>query len=240
MFARPGSNAMRRLNCLPSLALGGLAVLAIAQATPLPAGFLRRLDPVTAALHGDLLPAQPEVVLGDPAAPVAFPPHTISLEPGMTVQAAVRLAAAWVLFQGVLGLTSGFARAASAGAGTRRECDPAGPCRPCSGVDLERQPALDPPFAKRQRLVVRGTIRLPQPFRRVSQPGAGFRPRLPARSGPGWSARVVLGAASPKVFRFVSWIACAAGAGATSGRPTRRACWSWGSSPRNRGGGSWP
>ena len=109
MFARPGSNAMRRLTCLPSLALGGLAALAIAQATPLPAGFLRRLDSVTAALHGDLLPAQPEVVLGDPAAPVAFPPQTISLEPGVTVQATVRLAAAWVLFQGVLGLTGGFA-----------------------------------------------------------------------------------------------------------------------------------
>ncbi|MGC1719940.1 MAG: O-antigen ligase family protein [Isosphaeraceae bacterium] len=109
MFTRPGSNAMRRLTCLPSLALGGLAALAIAQATPLPAGFLRRLDPVTAAFHSDLLPAQPEVVHGDPAAPVAFPPHTISLEPGVTVQAAVRLAAAWVLFQAVLGLTSGFA-----------------------------------------------------------------------------------------------------------------------------------
>jgi hypothetical protein len=109
MFTRPGINPMRRLNCLPSLALGGLAVLAIAQATPLPAGFLRRLDPVTAALHGDLLPAQPEVVLGDPAAPVAFPPRTISLEPGVTVQAAVRLAGAWVLLQGVLGLTGSFA-----------------------------------------------------------------------------------------------------------------------------------
>ncbi|MGZ5972243.1 MAG: O-antigen ligase family protein [Isosphaeraceae bacterium] len=108
IFSRPGINPMRRLNCWPSLALGGLAVLAVAQATSLPAGFLGWLDPVTAALHGDLLPAQPEVVLGDPAAPVAFPPHTISLEPGMTVQAAVRLAAAWVLFQGVLGLTSGF------------------------------------------------------------------------------------------------------------------------------------
>src|SRR5271157_202830 len=109
MFTRPGINPMRRLNCLPSLALGGLAILAIAQSTSLPAGFLGWLDPVTAALRGDLLPAQPEVVLGDPAAPVAFPPHTISLEPGMTVQAAVRLAAAWVLFQAVLGLTSGFA-----------------------------------------------------------------------------------------------------------------------------------
>src|SRR5208337_1097112 len=108
MFTRPGSNAMRRLTCLPSLALGGLAVLAIAQAMPLPAGFLRRLDPVTAALRGDLLPSHPEIVLGDPAAPVAFPPHTVSLEPGVTVQAAVKLAAAWVLFQGVLGLTSGF------------------------------------------------------------------------------------------------------------------------------------
>jgi len=109
MFTRPGINPMRRLNCLPSLALGGLAILAVAQSTSLPAGFLGWLDPVTAALRGDLLPAQPEVVHGDPAAPVAFPPHTISLEPGMTVQAAVGLAAAWVLFQAVLGLTSGFA-----------------------------------------------------------------------------------------------------------------------------------
>jgi len=109
MFTRPGINPMRRLNCLPSLALGGLAILAIAQSTSLPAGFLGWLDPVTAALRGDLLPAQPEVVHGDPAAPVAFPPHTISLEPGMTVQAAVGLAAAWVLFQAVLGLTSGLA-----------------------------------------------------------------------------------------------------------------------------------
>ena len=29
---------------------------------------------------------------------------------------------------------------------------------------------------------------MPQPFRRVSQPGAGLRPRFLARSGPGWSA----------------------------------------------------
>ncbi len=109
IFTRPDIKAMRRLTCLPSLALGGLAALAIAQATPLPAGFLRRLDPVTAALHHDLLPAQPEVVLGDEAAPVAFPSHTLSLEPGVTVQAAIKLAAAWVLFQSVLGLTGGFA-----------------------------------------------------------------------------------------------------------------------------------
>ena len=109
IFSRPGINPIRRLNCWPSLVLGGLAVLAVVQATALPAGFLGRLDPVTAALRGALLPAQPEIVLGDPAAPVAFPPRTLSLEPGATVQAAVKLAAAWVLFQGVLGLTSGFA-----------------------------------------------------------------------------------------------------------------------------------
>ena len=109
IFSRPRINPMRRLNCWPSLVLGGLAVLAVTQATALPAGFLGWLDPVTAALRGDLLPAQPEVVLGDPAAPVAFPPRILSLEPGVTVQAAVKLAAAWVLFQGVLGLTSGFA-----------------------------------------------------------------------------------------------------------------------------------
>src|SRR5208283_3747027 len=87
---------------------------------------------------------------------------------------------------------------ASAGAGTRRECDPNGPCWLGPGVNLEWQPALDPTFAKRQRLVIRGTVRLPQPFRRVSQPGAGFRPRLPARSGPEWSAVWVWGSPPPK------------------------------------------
>src|SRR5271157_1292474 len=108
-LASPG-NSSRAINLLVSRpGIVGLAALAIAQATPLPAGFLRRLDPVTAALRGDLLPSHPEIVLGDPAAPVTFPPHTVSLEPGVTVQAAVKLAVAWVLFQAVLGLTGGFA-----------------------------------------------------------------------------------------------------------------------------------
>ena len=64
---------------------------------------------MTAAFHGDLLPAHPEVVQGDQETPVAFPSQTITLEPEATVQAAVKLAAAWVLFQAMLGLTSGFA-----------------------------------------------------------------------------------------------------------------------------------
>src|SRR3954454_22305629 len=44
------SDRTRRLLCVPSLALAGLVLLATVQATPLPAGILRRIDPTTAAL----------------------------------------------------------------------------------------------------------------------------------------------------------------------------------------------
>ena len=109
MFSRSGTEPIQRLSCLPSLALGSLAVLAVVQALPLPAGLLGWLDPTTAAFHANLLPAHPEIVFGDPAAPVAFPAHTLSVEVPATVHAALRLTAAWVLFQAVLGLDGGFA-----------------------------------------------------------------------------------------------------------------------------------
>ena len=239
IFSRPGINPMRRLNCWPSLVLGGLAVLAVAQATALPAGFLGWLDPVTAALRGALLPAQPEIVLGDPAAPVAFPPQTLSLEPGVTVQAAVKLAAAWVLFQGVLGLTSGFA-------GLRR-----------LGLVLAWNATLMALAGLVQALTWNGNLLWIRPspngtawssggpfachnhFAEYLNLGLGFAlGSLLARGRNG--LLYGSGGPPPKGFGFVSWMACAAGAGAVSGRPTRRACWSWGSSPRNRGGGSWP
>ena len=229
---------MRRLSSLPGLALGGLAVLAIAQATPLPAGLLGRLDPVTTTLRGDLLPARPEVVLGDPAAPVAFPPPTISLEPGVTVHVAVKLVAAWVLFQAVLGLTSGFA-------GLRR-----------LGLVLAGNATLMALVGLVQALTWNGDLLWIRPLPNASAWSSGgpftchshFAEYL--NLGLGFALGALLAWAgmgcSPWFWgppsrsdrgRFLDRLR--GGAAATSGRPTRRACWSWGSSPRNRAGGSW-
>ena len=47
---------------------------------------------------------RPEHVLGDTDVAVALPAATLSLEPDSTLQTAARLAAAWLLFQAVLGL----------------------------------------------------------------------------------------------------------------------------------------
>lgn len=101
------SDPTRRLLCLPSLALAGLVLLAAVQAAPLPAGLLGRIDHTTAALRRDLVPSEPERILGDERSPVALPASTLSLEPGATLVTAARLASAWLLFQGVLGLGSG-------------------------------------------------------------------------------------------------------------------------------------
>lgn len=101
------SDRTGRLLCVPSLALAGLVLLAVVQATPLPGGLLRRVAPTEAALRANLVPGAPERVLGDPAAPVARPPLTLSQDRESTVQMAARLAAAWLLFQGVLGLGAG-------------------------------------------------------------------------------------------------------------------------------------
>src|SRR4051812_19911348 len=59
------SDRLRDILCMPSLALAGLALLATAQAIPLPAGLLRTIAPSEVALRADLTPAVPERVFGD-------------------------------------------------------------------------------------------------------------------------------------------------------------------------------
>lgn len=93
--------------CLPSVAIVGLAVLALAEALPLPQGLFERASPTTAALHKSLLPTTPDKVLGDQDPPVSLPPPTLSQVPEASLHFAARLAAAWILFQSVLALDKG-------------------------------------------------------------------------------------------------------------------------------------
>ena len=93
---------------VPSLALGGLILLGAFQSLSIPAAILRGLDPSAGALRADLLPAEPERIAGDRAAPVPLPSPTLSQEPGATRDATVRLLAAWLLFQAVVGLGGGY------------------------------------------------------------------------------------------------------------------------------------
>lgn len=80
----------------PGLALLGLAVLALAQATPLPTGVSGVLAP---GLAGGVAPAVSERIPGDPGPPVALPPPTATVAPEESRNAAARLAAAWVFFR---------------------------------------------------------------------------------------------------------------------------------------------
>jgi hypothetical protein len=115
VVAGRGQERTRPLRCGPSLALGGLVLLSLVQAMPLPGGLLRRIAPATAALRADLLPAAPERVAGDPAPPVPLPAPTLSQHPEMRLDAATRLAAGWALFQAVLGLRGVTRRCAASG-----------------------------------------------------------------------------------------------------------------------------
>src|SRR2546423_14129243 len=92
---------------VPSLALAGLALLALAQAAPLPEGLLARVSPATASLRAELVPRTPERVLTDPGPTVPLPAATVGQDPEAALGMAMRLAAAWLLFQGVLGLEAG-------------------------------------------------------------------------------------------------------------------------------------
>ncbi len=74
---------------------------------PLPGAIFRRVAPSSAALHAALAPGAPSRVVGDAGPPVAPPSPTISQHPEMTVDAAARLAAGWVLLQAVLALRGG-------------------------------------------------------------------------------------------------------------------------------------
>lgn len=99
----------RGLTSGPGLALAGLVLLALVQAAPMPGKLLGVLDPSAAALREDLLPSTPETVIGDSLPPIPLPPPTLSESPGATYSSAVRLTAAWLLYQAVVGLGGGYA-----------------------------------------------------------------------------------------------------------------------------------
>jgi O-antigen ligase len=103
----PRSDWARRLFCLPSLALAGLALGALVQAAPLPAALERTLAPATAAWRAGLAPGAPQGVIGDPGPRVAAPAKTLSHDPDASMRTAAQLAAAWLLFQAVLGSGTG-------------------------------------------------------------------------------------------------------------------------------------
>ncbi len=109
LFTNHGPGSARRWLCLPSLALGGLALLALTQAVSLPTSVVKVLAPAMESLRGGLVPNLPQVVLGDPGDPVAPPSSTLSLEPEASMHAAAALGGAWILFQAVLGLGNGHA-----------------------------------------------------------------------------------------------------------------------------------
>jgi len=92
--------------CLPSLALGALVLLALLQAAPLPEGLLRALSPATARLRSSLIPRVGELVGGDPGPSVPLPAATLSQDPEATLHTAAWLAAAWIVLQSVLNLSS--------------------------------------------------------------------------------------------------------------------------------------
>ncbi|HMB02888.1 MAG TPA: O-antigen ligase family protein, partial [Isosphaeraceae bacterium] len=107
MIGRRSSRRPRRLLGLPSLALAGLALLALAQAIPLPPGALKVLAPAMHSFRMGLVPDVPERVRGDARPPVALPADTLSLDPEASVRTAAQLAAAWILFEGVIRLGGG-------------------------------------------------------------------------------------------------------------------------------------
>jgi O-antigen ligase len=97
------------LLALPSVALLGLILLSLFQATPLGDPWLRRLAPAWAETRAALAPATPERVYGEEQRPVAPPAPTLSENPDATLHTATQLTAAWVLFQAMLALGGGYA-----------------------------------------------------------------------------------------------------------------------------------
>jgi O-antigen ligase/tetratricopeptide (TPR) repeat protein len=108
LVSAPRSDWARRLFCLPSLALAGLALWALVQAAPLPAALERTLAPATAAWRSGLAPGAPQGVIGDPGPRVAAPAKTLSHDPDASIRTVAQLAAAWLLFQAVLGSGTGY------------------------------------------------------------------------------------------------------------------------------------
>jgi O-antigen ligase len=111
-----GPSWRRRLLCTPSVALGGLVLLALLQAAPLSDGILAWASPSMMTLRKEVLPDVPAHVLGDASRPIPRPTATLSQNPEAAIRAAARLARAWLLFQSVLALGGGFAAFRSLGA----------------------------------------------------------------------------------------------------------------------------
>jgi O-antigen ligase len=101
------SSRARRSCCLTGVGLAGLVLLALFQATPLPPMLFRWVSPTSATLRADLLPLSPEKILGDTGPVVPLPSLQLSQDPGESLKMAARLAAGWLLFQGVIGLSTG-------------------------------------------------------------------------------------------------------------------------------------
>ena len=92
----------RSLTSVPSLAMAGLVLLALTQASAWPGRLMGRVAPSTVAFERSLGPGVPSRVLGDPGQPVEPPGTLLSVAPEMTIDTAVRLAAGWALFQAVI------------------------------------------------------------------------------------------------------------------------------------------
>lgn len=101
--------SFRQLTCAPSLALAGLALLAAFQGISMPAPILERLAPSTAHFRAELTPDAAQYLVGEPGSRISPPARTIALDAEAARIAAMQLAAAWVLFQCVIGLDAGFA-----------------------------------------------------------------------------------------------------------------------------------
>ncbi len=106
-FVRPTALA-KNLTSGPSLALGGLVLLGLAQSTSLPSAILSVLDPSSASLRRTLLPEVPEQIAAHSASAVTLPRATLSQQPGATWDATLRLSAAWLLMQSITSFASGY------------------------------------------------------------------------------------------------------------------------------------
>jgi hypothetical protein len=87
--------------CPVALCLAAFFMLAVAQLVPLPKDWLSRLSPGTTSLYARLLPDQGEILRAPGGGEVLAsngPTSTISLVPGATQQAAIRLLAIFLLF----------------------------------------------------------------------------------------------------------------------------------------------
>ncbi len=84
-----------------ALCLAGFFLIGIWQITPLPEPVLSWISPGTAELYSRLLPAQPEVLLGESGNSSATAGKTISLYPTATRDQLVRLLAVFLLFAAV-------------------------------------------------------------------------------------------------------------------------------------------